>query len=192
LQGAQPWPLRVSPGSRSKIGCNLRGTKTLRIALYPAQARRVSRSSEHLMRGAQLRQLWQYASPGGHALIRFSHSLQIPNRRNRDARTSAPAEDHKAVSLTIFLSARSGKRGTKPFANLDRKKPRVGRGRPTPVLWRFGSNPIGHRANWSQQDFSPSIQRSRLAGLSVLISLQCSPSRQQLTSAGSVVRKRAM
>jgi len=42
------------------------------------------------------------------ALIRFSHSHQPPNCRNRDARTSAPADDHKAVSLAIVLSAPLG------------------------------------------------------------------------------------
>jgi hypothetical protein len=80
------------------------------------------------MRGSPLRPLRQYVSPGGPALIRFCHIRQIPNRRNRDARTSAPADNNKAVSLAIFLSARL-ESVDEPFANLDRKKPRIGRGR---------------------------------------------------------------
>jgi len=66
------------------------------------------------MRDSALRQLRQYASPGGPALIRFSHT-------------------HKVVYSRSFFP-RVLENVDEPFANLDRKKPRVGRGRPTPVF----------------------------------------------------------
>jgi len=85
------------------------------------------------MRGSPLRQLRQYASPGGPALIRFSHSRQIPN-----AEILMQEPLHQPTTTRLFRSRsffpRVLENVDEPFANLDRKKPWVGRGRSTPVL----------------------------------------------------------
>jgi hypothetical protein len=85
------------------------------------------------MRGSPLRQLRQYASPGGPALIRFSHSRQIPN-----AEILMQEPLHQQTTTMLFRSRsffpRVLENVDEPFANLDRKKPWFGRGRSTPVL----------------------------------------------------------
>jgi hypothetical protein len=73
------------------------------------------------MRGSPLRQLRQYASPGGPALIRFSHSRQIPN-----AEFLMQEPLHQLTTTMLFRSRsffpRVLENVDEPFA-IDRKKP---------------------------------------------------------------------